>query len=158
MLRARVAKILWVLALTLPLTACKTPQPAEPEADYTVLRPLLYDYALVFDCATETFLDEGFQVAKGDRDSGVIDTGFVPGTEDHVKGRQEGRRLRALVVKNGPRDFSVKMAATRVERKISKDDPGPWIYVGPDVPLMEKLKKRFDKNVEKRYKPAPEKG
>ncbi|MBI3723563.1 hypothetical protein HY251_06370 [bacterium] len=136
------------------LLGCRSTRIEVPETDYTEMSSLHYEYEVVFDCLSASILEEGFQVARADRDSGDLETNAVPGLEDHVRGTQEGRRIRARVEKNGPKDIKVRFAATRLEREYSPTTPGEWRYVGSDAGLVEKIKQRFDKNVEKRYKPA----
>ncbi len=136
------------------LTGCGATRIEVPEKDYSDLSPLNYDYDMVFDCLSASILEEGFQVAKADRDAGTLETSVLLGRQDHVKGTEEGRRIRAVVSRNGPKDQKVRYAATRLEREYSPTTPGDWRYTGSDQALVEKLKKTFEKNVEKRYKPA----
>jgi hypothetical protein len=148
-----VALVLLLGSLALAGGCTSSQTVAEPEADFIELTPLIYDYGVVFDCATETITDEGFQVAKADRDSGTIETGNVKENEDRVRSVDVGHRVRAIVVKNGPKDFRVRFAATRIERTNEASKAvGEWHYVGKDAVLLEKLKKRFDQEVEKRYR------
>lgn len=151
---AATAAVLFLVA------GCTTAPVVEPDSDWVVMKPLIYDYDVVFDCVNEMITDEGFQVALADRATGQIETGFIKGNEDRVKGVQVGRRIRATVSKDRPREFTVHLVATRVERDVSTtQQPGEWRYVGRDAELLERLHRRFDREVEKRYKPpAPDKG
>jgi hypothetical protein len=146
------------LSACLLLLGCSSAPTREPDGDYAELKPLLYDYGLVFDCVAETIADEGFQVERADRETGVLETKAVPGQEDLVKRCQDGRRIRARVVRSGPKDFIVRLAASRLERDTTSTNVGEWRYLGRDEELLDRLKKRFDKEVEKRYKPRTDKG
>lgn len=154
---AKLAAFLLVASVAV-LSGCSSAPTQEPQSDYVELKPLIYDYSVVFDCAAETITDEGFQVAKADREAGTIETANVKEGEDHVRRVETGRRIRAKVVKSGPKEFVVRFAATRIERDASSSTQlGEWYYVGRDEVLLEKLKKRFDQEVEKRYR-KPDKG
>jgi hypothetical protein len=155
--RGRVVALVSIL-IAMTAAGCSGAPTTEPESDYTEVKPLIYDYGLVYDCVAEAITEEGFQVASGDRDRGVIESNAVEGVEDRVKGIQPGQRVRARVVKKGAKDFVVRLAATKVERTTTPNEIGPWRYVGRDEALLERLMKRFDQQVEKRYKPAPDKG
>jgi hypothetical protein len=141
------------------LSGCRShPGVVEPESDYIEMRPLIYDYGTVFDCIAEAITEEGLPVKEADRVKGTIETAYVAGTEDRVKGSQTGSRVRARVLKLGPKDFVVRLAATRLVREVDRDNQaGDWQYVGRDQELLDRLKKRFDKQVDKRYK-ATDKG
>jgi hypothetical protein len=138
---------------------CSSTPVTEPESDFIEMRPLIYDYGTVFDCVAEAITEEGLPVQEADRVKGTIETNYSPGNEDRLHGLQSGSRVRAKVLKIGPKDFIVRMAATRLEREIGRDNqPGEWRYVGRDEALLDKLRKRFDKQVDKRYKAASDKG
>ena len=149
--RLRVAVASSLLAF---LVGCGTSnQIVEPETDYVEMRPLLYDYGTVYDAVAEAVTEEGFQVKKGDRSQGTIETAYVPGEEDHIKHSQTGVRVKARVFQKGPKDFTVRLTATRLVRDIQKDNqPGDWRYVSSDQELIDRLKARFNKQVDKRYK------
>ncbi len=141
--------------LALLLAGCSSAPIMEPDTDFVEMRPLIYDYGTVFDCVTEAITEEGLPVHEADRVKGTIETNYLPGKQDSLAMTQVGSRVRARVVTTGPKDFIVRMAATRLERDIARDNtPGEWRYVGRDEELLEKLKKRFDKQVDKRYKAA----
>jgi hypothetical protein len=141
------------------LSGCRSAPSAEPESDYLEMRPLIYDYGTVFDCIAEAITEEGLPVKEADRVKGTIETNFVPGDEDRLHGTQTGSRVRARVLKQGPKDFVVRLAATRLTREVGRDNqPGEWHYVARDKDLLDKLRLRFDKQVDKRYKAAPDKG
>ncbi len=149
--RLRVAVASFLLAGLVGCTSSN--QVVEPETDYVEMRPLLYDYGTVYDCVAEAITEEGFQVKQGDRSRGTIETAYVPGEEDHVRHSQKGVRVKAKVVQKGPKDFIVRITATRLERDIQKDNqPGDWRYVSSDQDLIDRLKARFNKQVDKRYK------
>jgi uncharacterized lipoprotein len=156
-----VAKLKWsvvALASLLYLAGCSSHETREPESDYIELTPLIYDYGVVFDCASEAITDENFPVLVADRSTGEIETKTVRGSEDRVKAVETGRRIKARVLKKGEKNYVVRFAATKLERKIDNDVSSPigeWKYVGKDDDLLEKLKKRFDMEVDKRYKAAP---
>jgi ribosomal protein S1 len=139
-------------------TGCSSTPVTEPESDYIEMRPLIYDYGTVFDCVAEAITEEGLPVQEADRVKGTIETNYIPGKEDRLKNTQEGSRVKARVVKTGPKDFIVRMAATRYERDIRDNQPAEWHYLGSDEALLDKLRKRFDKQVDKRYKAASDKG
>jgi hypothetical protein len=134
--------------------------PIEPESDYVEVRPLLYDYGLVFECVTESVQDEGFHVATADRELGLIETNTIPGREDRLARVQAGTRIRATVLRRAPKDFVVRMTATQLERDLgaTPDGMGDWRYKGRDDDVLERLRKRFDTRVEARYRPPPDKG
>jgi hypothetical protein len=156
--RGRVVTLLLAaLALTFAF-GCSSPPTREPESDYVEMKPLIYDYAVVFDCVAETIADEGFQVERADRDSGSLETKEVPGREDLIKHVQDGRRIRARVVETAKKNYIVRLCASKLERDVGSSNYGEWRYLGPDAELLERLKKRFDKEVEKRYKPRADKG
>src|SRR6476469_9715299 len=117
--------------LGLYLSGCSSAPPVEPESDFIEMRPLIYDYGTVFDCVTEAISEEGLPVKEADRVKGSIVTDCVPGPEDHIKGTQAGSRVRADVVTKGPKDFVVRMAATRLVRDVGRDNQaGEWRYSG----------------------------
>ena len=157
-MRAFVGRSLVVLGFLAFLAGCGSPPVKEPESDYIEMKPLIYEYATVFDCTAEMIADEGFQVERADRDSGMLETKEVPGHEDLLKHVQEGRRIKARVVTTAKKNFIVRLAASRLERDFTNNAVGEWRYVGKDAELLERLKKRFDKEVEKRYKPLTGKG
>ena len=137
------------------LAGCSSTPVTEPESDYIEMRPLIYDYGTVFDCVAEAITEEGLAVHEADRVKGAIETKFVPGTEDRLNNLQAGSRVKARVLKVGAKDFIVRMCATRYEREIARDNqPTEWRYLGSDEVLLDKLRKRFDKQVDKRYKAA----
>lgn len=137
------------------LGGCSSSEVKEPDSDYIEMRPLIYDYGTVFDCVAEAIAEEGLPVQNADRVKGTIETAYIPGTENRLEGTQQGSRVRAAVIKQGPKDFIVRMAATRLVRDLGRDNqPGEWKYVGRDKELLDKLRARFDKQVDKRYKAA----
>ena|SRR2546423_682896 len=136
------------------LVGCRSTAHQEPTSDYVEMRPLIYDYGLVFDCVAEAISEEGLPVDKADRSTGEIETKFVKGTEDLVRSIATGSRVHAFVVKQGQKDFIVRLAASKLERELTSGSPGDWTYAGRDDELLERVRKRFDKQVEKRYKPA----
>ena len=142
----------------LSVAGCSSPPTREPESDYAEVKPLLYDYGLVFDCVAESIADEGFQVQLADRDAGTLETKEIPGHEDLLRHVQDGQRIRARVIRTDKKNFIVRLAASRLERESSSNALGEWHYLGPDEALLDRLKKRFDKEVEKRYKPKADKG
>lgn len=158
----RTGRTRWALLSGLLLfaaTGCHSTPAAEPEADYAEMRPLIYDYGTVFDCVTEAITEEGLPVQEADRVKGTVETAAVPGVEDRVKGTQPGSRVRARVIRQGPKDFIVRMAATRLVRDLGRDNvPGEWRYAGRDQELLDRVRKRFDKQVDKRYKATPDRG
>lgn len=140
-------------------TGCTSTPATEPETDYIEMRPLIYDYGTVFDCVAEAITEEGLPVKEADRVKGTIETNYLPGKENRLEGTQLGSHVRARVVKIGPKDFIVRMAATRLARDVGRDNqPAEWRYLGKDEDLLDKLRKRFDKQVDKRYKAASDKG
>jgi hypothetical protein len=148
-----------VAPLAVLISGCTSVPATEPESDYIEMRPLIYDYGTVFDCVAEAITEEGLPVHEADRVKGTIETNFIPGNQDSLKGTQTGSRVKAQVVKLGPKDFIVRMTATRLERDIARDNqPGEWRYVKRDDDLLDRIRKRFDKQVDKRYKAASDKG
>lgn len=140
-------------SVAVSLGGCSDPPAREAETDYDEVSPLIYDYGLVFDCVAEMIADEGFQVGRADRDGGTLETKDVPEHEDLLRHVQAGHRIHARVLKTGDKSFVVKIAASKIERDYSANVVGEWRYLGRDADLMDRLKKRFDKEVEKRYKP-----
>lgn len=141
------------------LGGCTSTPAAEPESDFIEMRPLIYDYGTVFDCIAEAITEEGLPVKEADRVKGIIETNYVPGNEDRIHGTQTGTRVRARVLQQGPKDFVVRMAATRLEREVGRDNvPGEWHYMSRDKDMLDRLRRRFDKQVDKRYKAADKGG
>src|SRR5262249_32770986 len=137
---------------------CHSAPSQEPEGDYVEMRPLIYNYDTVFDCVAEAITEEGLPVKEADRVHGALESDVIPGAEDRVKGFQIGTRIKARVVTRGPKDFMVRVAATRLSRDLNRDNTtGEWRYTGSDDELLGKFKARFEKQVDKRYK-APERG
>ncbi|MEZ0228173.1 MAG: hypothetical protein ACAI25_06075 [Planctomycetota bacterium] len=142
-----------------PFVGCTSAPVVEPESDYIEMRPLIYDYGTVFDCVAEAITEEGLPVQEADRVKGTIETNYIPGKQDALTGVQIGSRVKAQVVKVGAKDFIVRMTATKLERDIARDNqPGEWRYVKRDEDLLDKIRRRFDKQVDKRYKAASDKG
>ena len=151
-----------VIGLAFPfallLAGCHSAPSVEPEGDYVEMRPLIYNYDTVFDCVAEAIAEECLSVKEADRVHGSLESDVVPGAEDRLKGFQTGKRIRARVVTRGPKDFMVRVAATRLSRDLNRDNTtGEWRYAGADEDLLAKFKARFDKQVDKRYK-APDRG
>jgi uncharacterized lipoprotein len=145
--------------LLLLVAGCSSAAPVESDNDYVEMRPLIYDYGVVFDCVAEAIAEEGLAVKDADRDKGTLETDYVAGKEDRLHGTQKGSRVKACVVRHGPKDFMVRMMATQLERDLGRDNiPGEWRYNGRDQELLDRLRKRFDKQVDKRYKAAPDRG
>ncbi len=81
---------------------------------------------------------------------------FVPGREDRTRDVLESLRVRARVEKLGPKKFVLHFAASRFAGDVAPagQTPGEWRFVGRDDALLARLRARFDRNVEKRYRPA----
>ncbi len=150
----------FVASFVLLLVAgCSSPPALEQEGDYVEILPLIYDYGLVFDCAAEAIAEEGLPVTDADRDKGTLETEPVPGRTDRLHGTQAGTRVKVLLLRRGDKNFAVRLLAAKLERDLGSDNiPGEWRYAGKDEILLERLKKRFEQQVNKRYKPAPDRG
>ncbi len=145
--------------LVMLLSGCSSTPGTEPDSDYIEMRPLIYDYGTVFDCVAEAITEEGLSVKEADRVKGTIETDFIPGDEDRLKGTQTGSRVRARVLKTATKNYVVRMAATKLVRDVGRDNvPGEWRYVSRDKDLLDRLRRRFDKQVDKRYKAADKGG
>jgi hypothetical protein len=133
----------------------------EPPSAFTSIGPLSHHFQTVWEAASEALQDEGFPVESSDRgkEEGTMVSRIVPGRDDKLAGTQEGRRIRARVEKLGTKSYRLFLAASRFERDMGSggQTPSDWRYVGSDDELLGRLRVRFDKALERRYR-APEGG
>jgi hypothetical protein len=153
-----ITRIAFAFSFALQAVGCHSTPTVEPESDYIEMRPLIYNYDTVFDCVAEAITEEGLSVKEADRVHGTLESVVVPGAEDRLKGLQSGARIKARVVTEGPKDFTIRVTATRLERELNRDNStSEWRYAGRDEDLLAKFKKRFDRQVDKRYR-SPDRG
>lgn len=131
------------------LVGCAGPEQA-PDGAFDGLPPQTYPFDVVWECLIEGAENLGFKIEDAARDGsqGSFGTDVQVTFTNSLANTEQGQRLQATIVETGDKDQSVRVAASRLERKVG----GPWTWVRSDDELRARFEDAYRTAIRTRYR------